>query len=87
MRSDCDDGVNHSGQSMGLHSAAFAHGGRGRPVLALIRIIAACVMTWCAIALALIALWRHGPGTAVCAWIAMQGLAGLLMPDMPDEGA
>lgn len=55
-------------------------------MLGLIRIIAACVMAWCAIALALVALWRHGPGTAVCAWIVMQGLAAVLMPDMPDEG-
>lgn len=56
-------------------------------MLGLIRIIAACLMIWCAIALALVALWRHGPGTAVLTWVAMQGLAGLLMPDMPDEGA
>jgi hypothetical protein len=55
-------------------------------MLLLIRILGACALVWLALGFTLVALWVHGIGTAVLTWVTMQGLAGLLMPDMPDEG-
>lgn len=64
-----------------MHSDAAGCG-----MLPLIRILGACAFVWLALGLTVAALWVHGIGTAVLTWVTMQGLAGLLMPDMPDDG-
>lgn len=53
-------------------------------MLPLIRIVGSCALVWFALGFTLATLWVHGIGTAVLVWVTMQGLAGLLMPDMPD---
>jgi hypothetical protein len=54
-------------------------------MLGLIRILSALALQWAGVALALVCLWRHGPGLAVCAWLGCQCLSAVLMPEMPEE--